>query len=88
MRVLKLLQGKAYSNTKQALLGAFDEDGDGKMSFKEFVTLDEKFPQMLFVSNVQDYSFLYSNNALTTPIRIHLVHSQHLDFKTQSPSIR
>ena len=42
-----LQQGEAYSNTKQALLGAFDEDGDGKMNFEEFIKLNEKFPQML-----------------------------------------
>ena len=50
-----LQQGEAYSNTKQALLGAFDEDGDGKMSFKEFVETNEKYPQMLFPAfKIQD----------------------------------
>ncbi len=43
-----LQQGEAYSNTKQAMLGAFDEDGDGKMNFEEFIKMNEQFPQMLF----------------------------------------
>ena len=37
-----------YSNTKQALLTAFDEDNDGKMSFKEFEICHAKFPQLLY----------------------------------------
>lgn len=43
------------NHTNLALLGAFDEDGDGKMSFEEFVKLNEKFPQMLHPAfKVQD----------------------------------
>ena len=41
-----LQDGGSYSNTKQALLGAFDRDGDGKMDFNEFMALHTKFPQM------------------------------------------
>jgi Ca2+-binding EF-hand superfamily protein len=47
--LIDVLQGAdgGYSNTKQALLGAFDGDGDGKMSFPEFCELHAKYPQML-----------------------------------------
>ena len=47
--LIDVLQGDGggYSNTKQAILGAFDGDGDGKMSFPEFVQLHGKYPQML-----------------------------------------
>ncbi len=46
--LVDVLQGSGgYSNTKQALLGAFDGDGDGKMSFAEFCGLHAKYPQML-----------------------------------------
>ena len=90
-----LQQGEAYSNTKQALLGAFDEDGDGKMNFKEFVSLDEKFPQMLYVRGVHDFPFPHPNNALTILcFKINIISaplwyfSLHLNYKTQSPSIR
>ena len=36
-----------HNNVIQALLGAFDGDGDGKMSFNEFVKLHKQFPQLL-----------------------------------------
>ena len=47
--LIDVLQGDGggYSNTKQAILGAFDGDGDGKMSFPEFCQLHAKYPQML-----------------------------------------
>ncbi len=46
--LVDVLQGvDTYSNTKQAMLGAFDADGDGKMDFNEFMALNKKFPQML-----------------------------------------
>jgi Ca2+-binding EF-hand superfamily protein len=46
--LVDVLQGTgSYSNTKQAMLGAFDADGDGKMDFNEFMALTKKFPQML-----------------------------------------